>query len=77
MSRKTASVAVNQKLADDPSRVRAVARAMEENPPMRAVVIDAVEARPEVRTVPAPVAPDDGVVVQVAATGLCRSDWHA
>ncbi|ANS79398.1 Alcohol dehydrogenase [Serinicoccus hydrothermalis] len=24
-----------------------------------------------------PVAPPDGVVVQVHATGLCRSDWHA
>ena len=44
---------------------------------MRAVVIDAVRARPEVRDVPVPTAPDGGVVVRVAATGLCRSDWHA
>ena len=44
---------------------------------MRAVVIDAVEARPEVRAVAEPATPDDGVVVQVMATGLCRSDWHA
>ncbi|SDP20915.1 alcohol dehydrogenase [Pedococcus dokdonensis] len=44
---------------------------------MRAVVIDAVRARPEVREVPAPTAPTGGVVVQVRATGLCRSDWHA
>lgn len=44
---------------------------------MRAVVIDAVRARPEVREVPDPVAPDGGVVVRVGATGLCRSDWHA
>ena len=26
---------------------------------------------------PDPVAPEGGVVVQVAASGLCRSDWHA
>lgn len=44
---------------------------------MRAVVIDAVEARPEVRAVAEPTTPDDGVVVHVMATGLCRSDWHA
>ncbi|HJP89433.1 MAG TPA: alcohol dehydrogenase catalytic domain-containing protein [Candidatus Limnocylindrales bacterium] len=29
------------------------------------------------RDVPDPVAPEDGVVVRVDATGLCRSDWHA
>ena len=44
---------------------------------MRAVVYDAVGARPEVRTVGAPACPPDGVVVDVAATGVCRSDWHA
>ena len=26
---------------------------------------------------PEPLCPDDGVVVEVAATGVCRSDWHA
>ena len=44
---------------------------------MRAVVIDAVRGRPEVRDVAEPTAPPDGVVVRVEATGLCRSDWHA
>ncbi|GEO94381.1 zinc-dependent alcohol dehydrogenase family protein [Kocuria turfanensis] len=44
---------------------------------MRAVVIDAVRAQPEVRDVAEPSAPPHGVVVQVRATGLCRSDWHA
>lgn len=44
---------------------------------MRAVVYDAVGARPKVRAVPRPVCPADGVVVDVAATGVCRSDWHA
>lgn len=44
---------------------------------MRAVVIDAVRARPEVRQVAEPVAPPGGVVLRVMATGMCRSDWHA
>ena len=44
---------------------------------MRAVVIDAVRGRPAVREVPDPTSPDGGVVVQVMATGMCRSDWHA
>ncbi len=44
---------------------------------MRAVVLDAVRARPEVREVPDPTAPAGGVVVRVMATGMCRSDWHA
>jgi D-arabinose 1-dehydrogenase-like Zn-dependent alcohol dehydrogenase len=44
---------------------------------MRAVVLDAVRAQPEIREVAAPTAPVDGVVVRVIATGMCRSDWHA
>jgi D-arabinose 1-dehydrogenase-like Zn-dependent alcohol dehydrogenase len=44
---------------------------------VRAVVVDAVRARPEVRDVAQPVAPAGGVVVRVHAAGLCRSDWHA
>ena len=44
---------------------------------MRAVVLDAVRARPEVREVAEPTAPSGGVVVRVLATGVCRSDWHA
>ncbi|MCH1883356.1 zinc-dependent alcohol dehydrogenase family protein [Agrococcus sp. ARC_14] len=44
---------------------------------MRALVIDAVRGLPAVRDVPHPSPPDGGVVVQVLATGLCRSDWHA
>jgi alcohol dehydrogenase len=42
-----------------------------------AVILDDVRSRPEVREVDAPVAPYDGVVVEVGATGMCRSDWHA
>ncbi|MDT4949689.1 MAG: alcohol dehydrogenase [Pseudonocardiales bacterium] len=44
---------------------------------MRAVVYDAFGASPEVRDIAAPVCPPHGVLVQVEATGVCRSDWHA
>jgi alcohol dehydrogenase len=41
------------------------------------MVMDRIGGPLEVRDVPDPVPPDGGVVVQVHATGLCRSDWHA
>ncbi|WP_432456934.1 alcohol dehydrogenase catalytic domain-containing protein [Cellulomonas iranensis] len=44
---------------------------------MRALVVDEFGVLPQVRDVPDPVCPRDGVVVRVAATGVCRSDWHA
>lgn len=44
---------------------------------MRAVVFDEVDGPLQVREVPDPVCPPDGVVVRVGATGVCRSDWHA
>ncbi|MBU8812067.1 zinc-dependent alcohol dehydrogenase family protein [Mycolicibacterium goodii] len=44
---------------------------------MRAVVCSAVGVLPGVREVPDPECPADGVLVAVAATGVCRSDWHA
>ena len=44
---------------------------------MRAVVYDAVGARPGIRDVPRPECPADGAIVRVEATGVCRSDWHA
>jgi alcohol dehydrogenase len=43
---------------------------------MRALVVDAFGTPPEVREVTEPVCPVDGVVIEVRATGLCRSDWH-
>lgn len=43
---------------------------------MKAVVVDGVGVAPSVRVVDDPVAPVGGVVVDVHATGLCRSDWH-
>ena len=44
---------------------------------MRAVVIEQFARVPSVQQVPDPAPAADGVVVHVAATGLCRSDWHA
>jgi len=44
---------------------------------VRALVIDEFGVLPQVRDVPDPVCPRDGVMVRVAATGVCRSDWHA
>ncbi|MFK5583091.1 alcohol dehydrogenase catalytic domain-containing protein [Serinicoccus sp. LYQ131] len=44
---------------------------------MRALVLDAARALPRVDAVPDPALPEDGVLVRVTATGLCRSDWHA
>jgi alcohol dehydrogenase len=43
---------------------------------MRAVVVRAFGATPELTEVPDPACPPDGVIVAVEATGLCRSDWH-
>jgi alcohol dehydrogenase len=44
---------------------------------MRAVVYNAIGAPLRVTSVPLPACPVDGVVLDVAATGVCRSDWHA
>ncbi len=44
---------------------------------MRAAVFESANAPLEVREVAEPVCPDDGVLVQVEACGVCRSDWHA
>ncbi|WP_405736857.1 zinc-dependent alcohol dehydrogenase family protein [Streptomyces sp. NBC_00028] len=43
---------------------------------MRAVVFERYGEPAEVREVPDPGPAPHGVVVRVAATGLCRSDWH-
>jgi alcohol dehydrogenase len=49
---------------------------MPEDGAMRAVRFDQFQQLPRVVDVPDPACPDDGVVVRVVATGLCRSDWH-
>lgn len=43
---------------------------------VRAVRFDGVGEQPYVSEVPEPRAEPGGVVIEVAATGLCRSDWH-
>jgi alcohol dehydrogenase len=43
---------------------------------MRAIVYRAFGERPSLETVPDPAPAPDGAVLQVTATGLCRSDWH-
>jgi alcohol dehydrogenase len=44
---------------------------------VRAVLVEAFREPPRVVAVPDPRPPAHGVVVAVAATGVCRSDWHA
>jgi D-arabinose 1-dehydrogenase-like Zn-dependent alcohol dehydrogenase len=44
---------------------------------VKAVRYDVYGVLPSVTDVPEPGCPADGVVVRVAATGVCRSDWHA
>src|SRR5687768_1457865 len=43
---------------------------------VRAVVFEEFGGPAAVREVPDPSPAEHGVVVQVEATGLCRSDWH-
>jgi alcohol dehydrogenase len=44
---------------------------------MRAVVFDAVGSPLRVTELAPPECPADGAVIDVKATGICRSDWHA
>lgn len=44
---------------------------------MQAVQYDAYGAAPVLVDLPDPECPADGVVIEVRATGVCRSDWHA
>ncbi len=43
---------------------------------MKAMYYEAFGQTPEIRILPDPEPTDDGVVIKVEATGLCRSDWH-
>ncbi len=44
---------------------------------MKAVVFEEYGATPKLRVVDEPPCPEDGVLIRVRATGVCRSDWHA
>ena len=43
---------------------------------MKAVIYRDFRATPEIEMVPDPVPANDGVVIRVMASGVCRSDWH-
>lgn len=43
---------------------------------MKAAVYSAFGGPITVERLPEPAPPDDGAVIRVAATGVCRSDWH-
>jgi len=44
---------------------------------VRAAVFHEFEGPLTIEELPDPAPPPDGVVVEVGATGICRSDWHA
>ncbi len=44
---------------------------------MRAVVMHAFREPMELVELPDPACPADGVIVETAACGICRSDWHS
>ena len=43
---------------------------------MKAMYYERFGATPEIRTLADPTPGNDGVVIKVEASGLCRSDWH-
>jgi alcohol dehydrogenase len=43
---------------------------------MRAAVYEQFQGPLTVQNVPDPTPPENGIVLQVQATGICRSDWH-
>ncbi len=43
---------------------------------MKAVIFEDFGAPPKISTVPDPSPDDDGVIIKVEASGICRSDWH-
>nr|WP_299486049.1 zinc-dependent alcohol dehydrogenase family protein [uncultured Allomuricauda sp.] len=43
---------------------------------MKAIVFEEFQGVLTLKDVPEPTPSDDGVVIKVNATGLCRSDWH-
>ena len=43
---------------------------------MKALLVESFQQKPVIATVPDPEVPVGGVMLDVKATGLCRSDWH-
>lgn len=44
---------------------------------MKAIYFTEFKGPLTLKDIPMPEPTDDGVVIKVEATGLCRSDWHA
>jgi alcohol dehydrogenase len=44
---------------------------------MKAIYFTQFKGPLEIKDIPVPTATNDGVIIKVEATGLCRSDWHA
>jgi alcohol dehydrogenase len=57
--------------------MRAAAQAKARIERVRAVIFEEFKGPLDVRQVPDPSPPADGVVLAVRSTGICRSDWHA
>ncbi|MBT8269033.1 MAG: alcohol dehydrogenase catalytic domain-containing protein, partial [Bacteroidia bacterium] len=43
---------------------------------MKGILYDTFKGQPKLTSLPDPAAPDHGVVLEVLATVMCRSDWH-
>ncbi|QQS48026.1 MAG: alcohol dehydrogenase catalytic domain-containing protein [Acidobacteriota bacterium] len=43
---------------------------------MKSVIYEAFSSRPQLKNVPDPTPESHGVVIEVKANGVCRSDWH-
>jgi len=44
---------------------------------MKAILLESFKSTPRVTQVPDPETPEKGILLEVKASGLCRSDWHA
>jgi alcohol dehydrogenase len=44
---------------------------------MKAILLESFKHPPRVTQVPDPETPEQGILLEVKASGLCRSDWHA
>lgn len=43
---------------------------------MKALLVESFQKIPKISLVADPITPENGVVLEVKATGICRSDWH-
>lgn len=43
---------------------------------MKALLVESFQQKPSIQSVPDPSLMEEGVILEVKATGLCRSDWH-